>query len=106
MHKYGDKSFFGLCFGNDSKSGYEVRNPKKNLKVLLEKIKPSQLLMKKKNNNLVIFEGYIDFLAYLTYSNTDKIRGYINYFKWCFVNFTVINRKIEKVGVTLKFINF
>ena len=68
-----DNKFFGLCFGNDLGNGYEVRN--KSFKGFIGSEKTITTINEKENNTLAIFEGYIDFLSYLTKQNKEKLES-------------------------------
>lgn len=64
-----DKKFFAIAFENDSK-GYEIRSKyfKGSLKGYAKDI-TSIINDNKKSNRILIFEGFIDFLSFLTISN-------------------------------------
>ena len=70
-YSYGDRSFFGLSFGNDSNNGFEVRNAR--FKGFIGQEKTITTINEKENNNLAVFEGYFDFLSYLTYIKKEKL---------------------------------
>jgi DNA primase len=69
-YKVRDKSYFGLAFRNNSK-GYEIRNKYFKGAVGTKDITTIQAGEKKKE--CVVFEGFMDFLSYLTIKpNTGK----------------------------------
>ena len=69
-YKVGDKTYFGLAFKNNS-GGYEIRNKYFKGAVGTKDITTIQAGEKKKE--CVVFEGFMDFLSYLTIKpNTGK----------------------------------
>ena len=69
-YKVGDKTYFGLAFKNNS-GGYEIRNKYFKGAVGTKDITTIQAGEKKKE--CVVFEGFMDFLSYLTIkANTNK----------------------------------
>jgi hypothetical protein len=63
-----DKNYFSVGFGND-KGGYELSNPP-NFKSC---ISPKEITTFKKGQNLcLVFEGFWDFLSYLTLQKIEK----------------------------------
>ena len=69
-YKVGDKTYFGLAFKNNS-GGYEIRNKYFKGAVGTKDITTIQAGEKKKE--CVVFEGFMDFLSYLTIkTNTNK----------------------------------
>ena len=61
-----NKNYFGLCWKNES-GGYEVRN--KYFKGLLQGGQKDITMIQGSNRNLLVFEGYIDFLSFLSLDN-------------------------------------
>ena len=69
-YKVGDKNYFGLAFENNSK-GYEIRN--KYFKGAVGTKDITTIAGQKKKDEVVVFEGFMDFLSYLTIKpNSDK----------------------------------
>jgi len=69
-YKVGDKNYFGLAFENNS-GGYEIRN--KYFKGAVGTKDITTIAREKKKNEVVVFEGFMDFLSYLTIKiNTNK----------------------------------
>jgi DNA primase len=69
-YKVRDKSYFGLAFRNDS-NGFEIRN--KYFKGVVGKKDITTITGEKKKDEVVVFEGFMDFLSYLTIKpNTGK----------------------------------
>lgn len=69
-YKVGDKNYFGLAFENNS-GGFEIRN--KYFKGAVGTKDITTIAGEKKKEVVVVFEGFIDFLSYLTIKvNTDK----------------------------------
>ena len=62
-YKVGDKNYFGLAFENNSK-GYEIRN--KYFKGAVGTKDITTIAGQKKKDEVVVFEGFMDFLSYLT----------------------------------------
>lgn len=60
-----DKTLFALAWPNDSGSGYEARNIL--FKGFVGKTKTITSINLKKGQKLAVFEGFMDFLSYLTY---------------------------------------
>ena len=64
------KNYFGLAFSNNS-GGYEIRN--KYFKGAVGTKDITTIAKEKKKNEVVVFEGFMDFLSYLTIKrNSDK----------------------------------
>ena len=69
-YKVGDKTYFGLAFKNNS-GGYEIRN--KYFKGCVGVKDITTIAGQKKKDEVVVFEGFMDFLSYLTIkTNTNK----------------------------------
>ena len=70
-YKVGDKNYFGLAFSNNS-GGFEIRN--KYFKGVVGKKDITTIQAgEKKKEVVVVFEGFMDFLSYLTIkANTNK----------------------------------
>ena len=69
-YKVGDKNYFGLAFSNNS-GGFEIRN--KYFKGCVGVKDITTIAGEKKKDEVVVFEGFMDFLSYLTIkTNTNK----------------------------------
>jgi len=69
-YKVRDKNYFGLAFKNNS-GGFEIRN--KYFKGVVGKKDITTITGEKRKNEVVVFEGFMDFLSYLTIkSSTNK----------------------------------
>ena len=69
-YKVNDKNYFGLAFKNNS-GGYEIRN--KYFKGAVGTKDITTITGQKKKDEVVVFEGFMDFLSYLTIKpNTNK----------------------------------
>ena len=69
-YKVNDKNYFGLAFLNNS-GGYEIRN--KYFKGAVGTKDITTIAGQKKKDEVVVFEGFMDFLSYLTIKpNTNK----------------------------------
>ena len=69
-YKVGDKNYFGLAFSNNS-GGFEIRN--KYFKGVVGKKDITTIQAGEKKKEVVVFEGFMDFLSYLTIkANTNK----------------------------------
>jgi len=69
-----DKRYFALCFYND-KGGFEVRN--KYFKGSFGTKAPAFIKPKSKYKELKIFEGFMDFLSYLTINKNAPLKHYL-----------------------------
>ncbi len=65
-----DKNFFSVCFKNDS-GGYETRN---NFSKRAFSPKDITTILGEKTEILLLFEGFIDFLSFLTYYSLKEFR--------------------------------
>ena len=69
-YKVGDKNYFGVAFSNNS-GGFEIRN--KYFKGCVGVKDITTIAGEKKKDEVVVFEGFMDFLSYLTIkTNTNK----------------------------------
>jgi len=69
-----DKNYFALCFYND-KAGFEVRN--KYFKGSFGVKAPAFIKPQSKYRELKIFEGFMDFLSYLTINKNAPLKHYL-----------------------------
>jgi hypothetical protein len=65
-YKHKENSFYGLCFKNNS-NAYEVRNER--FKGCIGGSKDITTINYNEGNKLAVFEGFLDFLSYLTHYN-------------------------------------
>jgi len=73
-YRMNDKNYFALCFYND-KAGFEVRN--KYFKGSFGVKAPAFIKPQSKYRELKIFEGFMDFLSYLTINKNAPLKHYL-----------------------------
>lgn len=88
---YGKTSYFGLCFPNDSRMGYDVRY--NNFKGYVGASKDISTVVYVPGSPLLVFEGFMDFLSYLTYFKKTSLKNSV-----IVLNSTcLVSRAIEKI---------